>query len=32
MDYTEKTVQMHEIEPYDDNERRKNNDSDYNID
>lgn len=29
MDYTDK---MHEIEPYNDDERRVNNDSDYNID
>lgn len=32
MDYTESKVQLYEIEPYDDYDRRKNNDSDYNID
>ena len=32
MDYTDTAIEMYEIEPYDDCDRRKNNDSDYNID
>lgn len=32
MDYTNTKVEKFEIEPYDDYDRRKSNDSDYNID
>jgi hypothetical protein len=32
MDYTDQTVRMYDIEPYDDDDRRRNTDSDYNID
>ena len=32
MDYIEPTIIKYEIEPYDDSDKRKNNDSEYNID